>query len=423
MSSSVVLSLYRIATALIAPAMPAWLQARVKRGKEEPARWRERFGETAVLRPTGKLIWLHAASIGETTSTLPLVAALTERGFSTLMTTGTVTAAQLIESRALPNVIHQYAPLDHTDWIERFLQHWQPDIALRVDSEIWPNTLTALHHRNIPIVQINARMSAKAFDTWSVFPGFMRSVFETLSLVCAQSEIDRIHFEKLGARKAINAGNLKLAQMPLPFDRSALDHLKNVTFGRPTWTAGSIHPGEDQIVAQAHLTVKKKHPTALAYVVPRHNTRGSEMALTMRNLGLNVARRSQNDTLTSTTDVYIADTMGELGLFYRLAPICFVGKSFAVGGGQNPAEPAQLGAALVWGPDMSNFSELAAALEKSNAALKLASATDLGEAIAALLSEPQRTADMGAAGQRYIADNGNALNRTLELLAPYLERA
>ncbi len=423
MPSSIVLDLYRLLTRMAAPALPAWLQSRVKRGKEDANRWRERFGQTQATRPAGKLIWLHAASVGETTSVLPLVTALTDRGFFVLLTTGTVTAAQLISTRTLPNVIHQFAPLDHAEWIERFIDHWRPNLALRVDSEVWPNTLVTLDKRRVPIIQINARMSAKAFDTWSIFPSFMHSVFETFSLVCAQSEIDRTHFEKLGAKHVLHTGNLKLAQVPLPYAPSELEHFKARTAGRPSWCASSIHPGEDEIVARAHLDVKVQHPTALLYVVPRHPTRGAEMATNIRQLGLNVALRSKNEALEQTTDVYIADTMGELGLFYRLAPICLVGKSFAVGGGQNPAEPAQLGVALVWGPDMSNFTELAAALEAHGAAIRLASAHNLGATINGLLSAPHRTAQMGIAGQQHVAENANALNRTLEILAPYLERA
>jgi 3-deoxy-D-manno-octulosonic-acid transferase len=422
MSESLLFSAYRLATELAAPLMPLWLQWRARQGKEWPARLRERFGETDAPRPEGALIWCHAASVGETTSVLPLVASLSAKGFAVVLTTGTVTSAKLAEGRLPHNVIHQVAPHDHTPWINRFLDHWGPGLALRVDSEIWPNTLYALHARRIPVVQINARMSAKAFDSWSIFPGFMTAVFGLIDLASAQSEEDRLHYEKLGVGKAVLSGNLKLAQEPLPYDAGNLATLKAQAGNRPAWTAASIHPGEDVIVGRAHQAVKATHPNALLYIVPRHPERGAEMARNLRTLGLNVAQRSAGESVQNTTDIYVADTMGELGLFYRLSPVALVGKSFAVGGGQNPAEPAQLGRALLWGPDMSNFTELAAALEATGAAWRVTVASALGPAVSKLLTDATLAADMGAKGQRHVAANAGALNRTLDLLAPYLNR-
>ncbi|MBL8645400.1 MAG: 3-deoxy-D-manno-octulosonic acid transferase [Rhodospirillaceae bacterium] len=317
MSGSLMLGFYRFATALAAPAMPVLLRQRIARGKEDQDRWRERFGETATPRPAGPLIWCHAASVGETSSVLPLITALADKGFTVLLTTGTVTSARMTQGRLPLRALHQYAPHDHAAWVARFLDHWRPGLALRVDSEIWPNTITLLRQRGVPIVQVNARMSEKAFDGWSIFPSLMTEVFAAFDLVCAQSDTDRAHFEKLGARKAVTSGNLKLAQPPLPCDAGALQESQTQAGNRPTWTAASIHPGEDIIVGRAHLAVKAQRPGALLYVVPRHAERGSEMTATLRGLGLKVAQRSAGDAITANTDVYMADTMGELGLFYR----------------------------------------------------------------------------------------------------------
>ncbi|MSO99322.1 MAG: 3-deoxy-D-manno-octulosonic acid transferase [Rhodospirillaceae bacterium] len=422
MSVTLSLRLYGIATHVAALAMPLWLRRRAQRGKEDPSRLGERFGLASAPRPTGPLIWCHAASVGETLSILPLLEALAERGVSIVFTTGTVTSAQLLKDRPLQHTVHQFAPLDHGPWLRRFLDHWRPDIALRVDSDIWPNTLITLRNRAIPIVQVNARMSAPSAARWKKYPGFAAGIFSCLDLVLAQSEGDRVHFADLGARNTITTGNLKLGQPPLPYDGAQLAALRTAIGARSMWLAASIHPGEDQIVGRAHQVVQKNDPNTLLIIVPRHPERAADMAATFQSLGLSVAQRSLGQTITPQTKVYLADTMGELGLFYRLAKIVFMGKSFTVGGGQNPAEPAQIGCALIWGPEMSNFTDLATALEHSGAAIKLDQPYALGGVISELLSTPVRVERMALAGRSYVADNAGALARTLNSLAPYLDR-
>lgn len=421
--SPLIWSAYRGATSAAALAMPAWLSLRARRGKEFGERLAERYGSASRPRPAGPLVWCHAASIGETNSVLPLLRRLHGEGLRILLTTGTVTSEHVARAQLPDDAIHQFAPLDHAPWVSRFLDHWRPDIALRVDSELWPLTLAALAARRVPVAQINARMSAKAFAGWRRCPAFARDVMSKIVLVCAQTDDDCARFAALGAPHAVNAGNLKLAQTPLPFDAAELDRFKAAVRSRPVWLAASIHPGEDVIAGRAQLEVLSALPDALCIIVPRHAERGAAMAANLRALGLGVAVRSQGEPVTSAASIYMADTMGELGLFYRLAPVTVMGKSFAVGGGQNPAEPALIGAALLWGPDMSNFTALAADLQRQGAALGLARPAELGAAVAGLLRDPGRAAAMAAAGRTCIAANADALERTLAQLKPYLDRA
>jgi 3-deoxy-D-manno-octulosonic-acid transferase len=417
------LRLYALTTAAAAIAMPLWLRRRISIGKESPTRWRERYGETLTAKPSSPIIWCHAASVGETASVLPLVKALAARGHAILLTTGTVSSEQLVREQLPKGVVHQFAPLDHRPWIGRFLDHWQPKLALRVDSDLWPNTIGMLRQRRIPIIQINARISDAAAQRWARVPKTAQSLFSSLDLVLAQSEGDRARYALLGAKQAFARGNLKLSQPELPYDPRELAKLSEAVNARPIWLAASIHPGEDRIVGAAHRSLQSQHSNPLLIVVPRHPERAPEMATNLHAQGLTVARRSKSEPMTSDTNVYLADTMGELGLFYRLSKIVFIGKSFAVGGGQNPAEAAQLGCALMWGPDMSNFTEIAADLKAQGAAMEISEPCQLGDAVSTLLSDGAQVVSMTNAGQRFISASRRTLDQILDDLAPYLKQA
>jgi 3-deoxy-D-manno-octulosonic-acid transferase len=423
MSVPLILRLYNLATAALAMAMPLWLRRRVASGKESPTRWRERYGETTLSHPGRPLIWCHAASVGETASIMPLIKVLAAQGHAVVLTTGTVSSEQLVRDQLPLGVVHQFAPLDYHPWLSRFLDHWRPHLALRVDSELWPNTILMLRERGIPIIQINARISQAAAGRWSKAPAFAQALFSCFDLVLAQSEDDRARYAKCGAPQTAARGNLKLAQPALPYDSHELATLKEALGGRPVWLAASIHPGEDEVVGAAHRDVKNQQPNTLLVVVPRHPARAAEMATTLQNLGFTVAQRSTGQPIKPGVDIYLADTMGELGLFYRLAPVVFIGKTFTVGGGQNPVEAVQLGCALVWGPDMSNFTEIAADLCAQGAALAVAAPEKLGETISDLLADGPRVSKMAAAGQSYVDASSGALARVLDDLAPYLTRA
>lgn len=414
---------YRTLTALAGPALPRWLAIRAARGKEDAARLGERSGVTQRPRPSGQLVWFHAASVGESLSVLPLIGAVQALGWQVLVTTGTLTSAKLLDERMPAGAIHQFAPLDHLPWVRRFLDHWRPDLVLWTESELWPNALHEIAGRSIPAVLLNARLSDRAFQGWRRWPGFARDVLAAFSLVIAQSEDDAQRFGALGARRVIGAGNLKLAAVPLPADEGVLAALRSEIGARPHWLAASIHPGEDLIAGQVHHAVKRLHPGLITVVVPRHPQKGADMAANFAAQGLKVARRSAGEPPGANTDIYIGDTMGELGLFYRLCNLVFMGKSLAVGGGQNPAEAAQLGCALILGADMSNFREITADLIKRRAAIEARNTEALSAAVEWLLKDSRTRTQMGENARAAMARHEGAVAETLGHLAPYLEAA
>ena len=391
-------ALWAVAASLGAPAVRASLHLRARRGKEWPDRLAERRGIDTTPRPSGRLLWLHAASVGESVSILPVLSALRDRApdLSALVTTGTVTSAALLAERlpalGLDRVLHRFAPRDVPRWGARFVDHWRPDAAVFVESELWPNLLSACRTRRIPTMLVNARLSARSFAHWRHAPRVAARIMACLDLVQAQSEADAERLATLGARNVSMPGNLKFAAPPLGVDEHELVRLRRLLGKRPCWVAASTHPGEEAIVAAAHRRVAATRPGLLTVLVPRHPERGPGLA----TLG---PRRSAGQG-PSEEGIWIADTLGELGLWYRVGAVALVGRSLLPpGGGQNPLEPARLGCPVLAGPLMDNFAEATGALERAGALMHVADGVELGDRVAALLDDPARRAAMGAAGQ------------------------
>ena len=414
------LGVYRAATRALAPVVPAWLERRVRRGKEDPQRLSERFGMAGAPRPSGGLVWCHAASVGESLAILGVIGALRARGLAVVLTTGTVTSAAMMAERLPAGAIHQFVPLDHAAWAARFLDHWRPQAVLWSESELWPNTLGEIAARGIPAFLVNARISDKAFRGWSRWPRTARAVLSAFTTVIAQSSEDARRFALLGAEHVVASGNLKLAAEPLPNDVAAVSALKDAIDTRPAWLAASIHPGEDAVVAQVHRALARTHPDVLTLVAPRHPEKADTMAETFASAGLAVARRSATQPSAPGPHIYLADTLGELGVLYRACDLVVMGKSFAVGGGQNPAEPAKLGCAVICGPDMSNFRELTADLVNAGAVSVVADADALTARLSALLSDPAARRTQSENGARFMAAGAAALAETLAILEPAL---
>jgi 3-deoxy-D-manno-octulosonic-acid transferase len=384
---------WRGSAALLAPLLRWNLRRRVGQGKEIAARLPERFGQGAA-RPAGALFWLHAASVGETLSLLPVLEAMAGRapGLHLLLTTGTVTSAALLEQRLSPElrprVTHRFVPLDVPGWVARFLDGWRPDAAAFVESELWPNLLHAAAQRGVPLALVNARLSSRSARRWrQLAPGLARRLLGGFRLVLAQSPGDAERLAALGARAAC-WGNLKDAAPPLPVDEDALTGLRAVLGGRPVWLAASTHPGEEAQVLAAHRGAAL--PGLLTIIVPRHPERGAAVAAEAAAAGFAVARRSLGEAPGAETEVYLADTLGELGLFYRLAPVALVGGSLVPHGGQNPLEPARLGCAIVLGPHHWNFAEPVARLSAAGGVLAVADTAALAATLKDVLTNPGR---------------------------------
>lgn len=413
--------LYRFLTFIASPFVPLLLKRRLARGKEDAARLPERMGVASRPRPSGKLMWIHAASIGEANAVLPLIVELLKQHeqLHILLTTVTVTSAKLMGAALPERAMHQFAPVDTPQAVNAFLNHWRPDLAFWVDSEIWPNMIYATHARGTVMGIVNARMSERSFNRWRRLDGFMRGLLSSFTFCFAQSEADAQRLQLLGMKSITRIGNLKYDAPPLPCDENELMRLRAMVKGRPVWVAASTHPGEEASIAQIHTALKSDGtPKVLTIVVPRHASRAEEVARALAPL--HTARRSERDPILDDTDVYLADTMGELGLFYRLASVAFIGGSLVPHGGQNPLEAARLGCAVIAGPHMENFADIASSMQQDGALLRVSGAGELALELKRLLPEGAARAGLAAAAQAHVRAREGILNAVTQELQPWL---
>ena len=414
------LALYRAATTVAQPFAGALLAYRAHRGKEDLARADERRGFPSRPRPEGVLVWLHGASVGETVSLLPIVTRLCEKSLNVLVTSVTMTSAQVLARRLPAGALHQYAPFDAPLFMRRFLDHWRPDLALFAESELWPNAIIEARRRQLPLALVNARMSERSLARWRRLPRMIEVLAGSFDLCLAQSEIDADRYRFLGAHGVVTAGNLKFDVPPPPADQIALASLKGMTAGRPVLLAASTHAGEEAIVAQTHGMLAQHFPNLLTIIAPRHPERGPEIAATVKAAGLRPAMRSRRLGPDSACDIYVADTVGELGLFYRLTPIVFMGKSLVPHGGQNPIEPAKLGAAILHGPHVQNFESVYRALDEAGGAREITDSRTLALAFAQMIADPRRLREMVRAAGMAVERLTGAVDRTMGAIEPYL---
>ncbi|MBN9578320.1 MAG: 3-deoxy-D-manno-octulosonic acid transferase [Alphaproteobacteria bacterium] len=401
---------YRYAAAAFSPAAGLLLRQRMARGKEDKARLGERLGRPILARPEGTLIWLHGASVGESLAALPLLKTLLTPGRHALVTTGTVTSAQIMSDRLPEGAFHQFIPLDTPQATAAFLDHWRPDVGLFIDSDLWPNLLLGAKQRGIPLALVNARMSARSASGWRHARSAITAILSTFDGVLAQDEEGAERFRSLGAREVRMVGSLKADAAPLPADPEKLAALKAAIGTRPVFLAASTHAGEDETLLPAHDAIRRQFPQLLTIVVPRHAERGEEIAMLCGTR--KTVHRSGGALPGPDTAIYVADTMGELGVFFRLAPAAFVGGSLIPHGGQNPLEPARLGCAVLAGPHTGNFTVAYDAIFTAQGCGRVEGCGEIAKLMTRILAKPDEASVMGEAAAAGAAKLGGAVART-----------
>lgn len=413
--------LYKTAMRLSTPLLESYLQKRTARGKEDPARAHERRGRPVLPRPNGTLVWFHAASVGESLSLLAVIERLLKDypKSHVMVTTGTVTSAKLMAERLPARAFHQYIPVDHPAWVATFLDHWRPDAVIWSESELWPNILAEVKTRGIPAALLNARMSEETFRRWKLAKGFAKEMLGVFTLCLAQNAAEAERLKALGARNVSVSANLKYAAAPLPVDEKKLADLRAKLASRDLVLWASTHPGEEEIALRVHARLKEDFKNLLTIIVPRHPSRGNDIAALAGSV--RTAQRWKSED-PAKADIYIADTLGELGLFYRLCKNAVIGGTFADIGGHNPIEPAQLGCAIFSGPVTYNFVTITEDFKKENALVSVADENDLTQQLARALKDPAAFAPVAEAAQRLTAQHGNVVGDIMQSVSLLLQK-
>lgn len=414
---------YRGAARVLSPVLPLWVKRRAKTGKEDPQRLNERQGLASKPRPTGSLVWMHGASVGECTMLLALITQFRRErpDISILITSATQTAAKLLEARLPSGCVHQYVPLDSPRYVAAFLDHWRPDAAIWAESEIWPNMIFEAHKRGIKTALINARMSKTSLEGWAKREQSAKAIFSKFDLILAA---DKITGDSLGwftGRSIEATGNLKDAAAPLPVSPPELKALSAAIGTRPIWCAASTHEGEDALMLRAHHEILAQHPNALLILAPRHPQRSKDIAALLREQGFEFSVRSTQQSPTAKTQIYLFDTIGEMGLAYRLAAVTFVCGSLLKGlSGHNPLEAARLGSAVFTGGNTSSFTESYNAMFSFGAAKRVLSPEIIGKEINALLGQSNKLQTAQETAQRYANSRDDVLAYVWSQLTPLL---
>ncbi|MDX2083226.1 MAG: 3-deoxy-D-manno-octulosonic acid transferase [Rickettsiales bacterium] len=411
------MTFYRILSILLFPFLELYLFYRVYKKKEDKKRLRERFGEASQNRPEGDIIWLHAVSVGEVNSALILIDELFKtfpRSFI-LFTTTTLTSASIVAAK-IPQfkgrVIHQFLPIDSYGCVKDFLNFWEPSKVIFVESEIWPNLIFESHKIGALVFLVNARISNKTFFKWNLASKIGFRIFDYFDLIFVQSSEDQKRFLSLSKNEVLFFGNLKSQALNLNVDNFELNKLQDQIGRRKFWLAASTHKGEEEIILQTHLELKKDFSDLLTIIVPRHPARAEEI----KNLfgEIKLAQRSQKQSITNATEIYLADTLNELGTFYSLANFAFIGGSLLEIGGHNPFEAIKLNCAVISGAQVFNFKEIYKSLEEQNACVIINSATELSKKVGDFLRNHDAPKAMSVKALDVIKNSDNIAKKIVE---------
>lgn len=420
----IIYNIYKYLSILLYPLIYLYILNRKKNGKEDSKRILERIGVSNVTRPNrNKLIWINAASVGESLSIVPVIDKINQihPDIHILITTTTVTAANLLKNKLPPNVIHQYAPIDISFVVKRFINYWRPNLAIFTESELWPNLINTAS-RSCPMILLNARISDRSFKKWHFVKYLAKSLLDKFVIILPQGQVDKERLSKLGANNLCYIGNLKYASPPLSIDHYTYEELKKMIGQRRILVASSTHKNEEEMLARIHLELRKSFHDLLTIIVPRHTTRSLEICAKLEQIGLNYSVRSDKGVINDKTDIYLADTMGELGVFYKIADLVFVGGSLIPQGGHNPIEAAYLDCAILMGPFTFNFREIVNEFKSKNAICLSKNEIELKENIKHLFENTTILKEYANAAQKIVTESHNILDLTVEKIISYLEK-
>lgn len=399
-----------------------YIKKRQLNGKEDVKRFNERIGRPSKKRPEGKLIWLHGASVGESLSMLPLINKLLESypDSHVMVTTGTVTSAEVMEKRLPERAFHQYIPIDNPAFVTRFIRHWQPDLVLWFESDLWPALLSGIKRKNIPLILVNGRISNKSFKRWQQFDFISKELLDCFTFCLGQSEEDAYRLRVLGAKNSMCLGNLKYAGINPPVDPDKKAEIEKQINGRPLWVVSSTHHDEELKIGRFLKNTNTEIPGLLTLIAPRHPNRGPEIQEQLNGLGLKTALRSKGEKISPDTNVYIADTIGEVGIWYDLSPIVFIGGSLIPHGGQNFMEPSRFRDAVIVGPYMHNFTDAMNRAKKADAVIQVNDATELENMLLQLLQNKDLLEAKRSLAYNWAYGEAKVLDGIVEKIKGYL---
>lgn len=405
-------------------AINRYIKKRKQKGKEDIERFNERLGKPKTDRPEGKLFWFHGASVGESISMLPLIQKLLEKyqDAHVMVTTGTVTSADIMKKRLPERAFHQYIPLDNPLFTSRFIKYWHPDVVLWFESDFWPAMLSSIKRKNIPLILINGRISNKSFKRWQQFDFISKELLGCFTFCLGQSEEDAYRLKALGAKESGCLGNLKYAALPLPIDQAKKKDILEQIGDRPFWLVSSTHHDEEFKIGRFIKKLQDIKPNLLTMIAPRHPHRGAEIQEKLSSeYGLNVALRSKGEKITKETDVYIADTIGELGIWYNIADLVFIGGSLIPHGGQNFIEPCRDRAAVVVGPHMFSFTDAINRAKKADAIIQVNDVIDLEEELVKLISNNELREAKASLAYNWATGEAKVLDGILDKVQSFLQ--
>lgn len=423
MNDTSLLKGYGVATHMLSPFSKLWIKKRLENGKEDPDRISERHGEASVPRPTGNLVWLHGASVGESMMLLPVISRLKSHdpALNILVTSGTVTSADILSKRLPEGAIHQYVPLDYPKAVDAFLDHWQPDLAIWSESEIWPNLIRKTKARKVPMVLLNARMSQKSIDGWEKRKKSAQRLFGAFDLILAANDQTAKGLGGILGEFVEMSGNLKDAAAPLPVDDEKLAAYKPALSRRKVWCAASTHEGEDEIVIKAHQALVARFPTACMILAPRHPERASAIRAQLAQAGLSYVAHSEGIPPNRSTQVLLLDTIGDMGLAYRLSQVTFVCGSLLEGlAGHNPLEPARLNNAVLTGKNISSFADTYMSMLAFNATKRILTTEDMIESITKLFEDKAELNAFRENATAFASSRDSVLDFVWEQMRPFL---